>query len=203
MKKIAFNNKTGFGGNLYAICTIVPNVYYSQGIEKDICDYTFFDKYNPEFANENFVGIPRKCLDIVPNETYKSPNSSGSAVSGTSTYKYNSSDLDVSVGRTTSWWNYQTDVNRSFSLLSKGQSMEGWLLNRNLKDKVVTYGTVESLDKVTGFQELFAETPYCFPHQFNYCFADTNPTAQNFIVQFAADINVRRVMPSYNQPKIF
>lgn len=190
LKKISFNNKTGFGGNLYAICTIVPNVYYSEGIEKDILDTEFFDKYNPEFANENFVDIAGYNLYFKPLKTISG---------GSTTYRF-FSDVMKSVGRTTSWWNYQTDVNRSFSLLSKGQSMEGWLLNRTLvRNNVSENGsTGDSL-----YTDVFSNSPYCFPSDYAYCFADTAATAQNFIVQFAADINVRRLMPSYNQPKIF
>lgn len=196
LRKVSFNNKTGVGGNIFCICTITPNVYYSQGVEPEVTFTKFMDKYNPEFANEGFVGIPRFALGALP--TKQTPTT----INGLSEVKYQFTPFGTftkSVGRTTSWWMYQTDVNRSYSLLSKGQSMEGWLLNRDFY--VSDDGSTPGQSGDNGIRA-FSYTPYGYPDEFNYPFVDTNPSAQNFIVQFAADINVRRVMPSYNQPKI-
>ncbi|WGL31003.1 major capsid protein [Dipodfec virus UOA04_Rod_626] len=195
LQKISFNNKTGVGGNLFCICTIVPNVYYSQGIEPEVTFTKFLDKYNPEFANENFVNIPRWQLCALPDFAV-SKDSDGNTTVDRYYDEDNHVSLFSSVGRTTSWWMYQTDVNRSYSQLSQGAPLEGWVLNRNFFKEQRIYNSTP-----TGVYA-FSNSPYGFPDEFNSCFSDTTPSAQNFIVQFAADINVRRVMPSYNQPKL-
>lgn len=179
LSKVSFNNKTGFGGNIFCIITIVPNVYYSQGFEMETLATKFSDKYNPEFANENFVGVPRAVLGALCDRTDGEPQSAN--------------NLFTTYGRTTSWWHYQTDTNRSYGELSANGSLRPWILSRNF---------YESRSDSISASENFSNSPYCYPHHYNYAFADTSLTSQNFIVQFGADINVSRIMPSYNQPTI-
>lgn len=185
LSKVSFNNKTGFGGNLYCILHILPNVYYSQGIEQEVMATKFMDKYNPEFANENFVQIPRFCLAALPNK-----NSEGKP-------SFMGNSFTQGYGRTTSWWYYQTDVNRSYGDLSALGSKSSWTLNQ---DYFLRQEFVEN--PVSDKSQYFDPSTYCYPHRFNYAFAEQSPTSQNFIIQFGIDVNANRLMPSYSQPEI-
>lgn len=180
LSKVSFNNKTGFGGNLFCIVTITPNIYYSQGIEQEVLATKYMDKYSPEFANENFVQVPRVCLGALPDSQSQGSTEDFSPF--------------TSIGRTTSWWHYQTDVNRAFGDLSHGAPLGTWLLTQNY------YGDYH-FDSDAG-QGDFYYSPYCVPYDYQYAFADSSATAQNFIIQFGIDNNANRLMPSYSQPKI-
>lgn len=192
LSKVSFNNKTNFGGNLFCIVTIVPNVVYSQGVEQEVLATKFMDKYNPEFANENFVTLPRPLFAALPTVT---TTQSGSPATFTTGFNYDNNFWDSTFGRTTSWWHYQTDVNRAYGDVSAEGPLSTWVLSRNFYDRV-------SPSSENNLTNTVVNTTYVFPHHFNYAFADASDTAQNFVLQFGIDANFKRLMPSYGQPKI-
>lgn len=192
LSKVSFNNKTDFGGNLFCIVTIIPNVVYSQGIEQEVLATKFMDKYNPEFANENFVTLSKPLFAALPTVT---TNQAGSPPVYTTGFNYDNTFWTTTFGRTTSWWHYQTDVNRAYGDVSAEGPLSTWVLSRNFYDRTDPSSSNILSNKVVN-------TTYVFPHHFNYAFADASDTAQNFILQFGVDANFKRLMPSYGQPKI-
>jgi hypothetical protein len=86
---------------------------------------------------------------------------------------------DTSAGKTVAWINYMTNFNKSFGNFASGNSESFMCLNRNY-ERNSTDNSIADL------------TTYIDPAKHNEIFADTDRGAQNFWVQTAFDIKVRR-----------
>ncbi len=190
VNKISFNSSCS--GTLMCIASIIPNVHYSQGVEQEVLATKFMDLYQPEFSNISFQDMPRVVFDITPDSSV----TLSSGTPGTTTY-FNFLPLS-SQGRNIAWWHYMTDVNRSYSHLAAGGSMDEWILNRSFKRTSITGATNnETIRLDYGF------TTYGFPDSSDYVFAEARPDSQNFIFQMSLDCQVRRPIPKFNLPKVY
>lgn len=95
---------------------------------------------------------------------------------------------DTSAGKTVAWINYMTNFNRTFGNFASGESESFMCLNRNYEK------TEDNL-----ISDL---TTYIDPAKHNEIFADTDLGSQNFWVQTAFDIKVRRNISAKQIPNI-
>lgn len=95
---------------------------------------------------------------------------------------------DTSVGKTVAWINYMTNFNKTFGNFASGESESFMCLNRNYER--TNENTISDL------------TTYIDPAKHNEIFADTDLGSQNFWVQTAFDIKVRRNISAKQIPNI-
>lgn len=95
---------------------------------------------------------------------------------------------DTSAGKTVAWINYMTNFNRTFGNFASGESESFMCLNRNYER--TSENTISDL------------TTYIDPAKHNEIFADTDLGSQNFWVQTAFDIKVRRNISAKQIPNI-
>lgn len=95
---------------------------------------------------------------------------------------------DTSAGKTVAWINYMTNFNKTFGNFASGESESFMCLNRNYE---------KTEDNLIG--DL---TTYIDPAKHNEIFADTDLGSQNFWVQTAFDIKVRRNISAKQIPNI-
>ena len=94
---------------------------------------------------------------------------------------------DTSAGKTVAWINYMTNFNKTFGNFASGGSESFMCLNRNYE---------RSNDRISDL------TTYIDPAKHNEIFADTDLGSQNFWVQTAFDIKVRRNISAKQIPNI-
>lgn len=95
---------------------------------------------------------------------------------------------DTSAGKTVAWINYMTNFNKTFGNFASGESESFMCLNRNYER--TDENTISDL------------TTYIDPAKHNEIFADTDLGSQNFWVQTAFDIKVRRNISAKQIPNI-
>lgn len=95
---------------------------------------------------------------------------------------------DTSAGKTVAWINYMTNFNKTFGNFASGESESFMCLNRNYEQS--NSDTISDL------------TTYIDPAKHNEIFADTDLGSQNFWVQTAFDIKVRRNISAKQIPNI-
>lgn len=95
---------------------------------------------------------------------------------------------DTSPGKTVAWINYMTNFNKTFGNFASGESESFMCLNRNYER--TNENTISDL------------TTYIDPAKHNEIFADTDLGSQNFWVQTAFDIKVRRNISAKQIPNI-
>lgn len=95
---------------------------------------------------------------------------------------------DTSAGKTVAWINYMTNFNKTFGNFASGESEAFMCLNRNYER--TEENTISDL------------TTYIDPAKHNEIFADTDLGSQNFWVQTAFNIEVRRNISARQIPNI-
>lgn len=95
---------------------------------------------------------------------------------------------DTAAGKTVAWINYMTNFNRTFGNFASGESESFMCLNRNYER--------------TNENAISDLTTYIDPAKHNEIFADTDLGSQNFWVQTAFDIKVRRNISAKQIPNI-
>lgn len=100
-----------------------------------------------------------------------------------------STGKDTSAGKTVAWINYMTNFNKSFGNFASGNSESFMCLNRNYERNSVDNSIADL-------------TTYIDPAKHNEIFADADRGAQNFWVQTAFDIKVRRNISAKQIPNI-
>ena len=97
--------------------------------------------------------------------------------------------IDSSAGKTVAWINYMTNFNKTFGNFASGGSESFMCLNRNY----------EAAGDGINIADL---TTYIAPAKHNAIFADVDLDSQNFWVQTAFDIKVRRNISAKQIPNI-
>ena len=97
--------------------------------------------------------------------------------------------VDTAAGKTVAWINYMTNYNKTFGNFAAGGSESFMCLNRNY----------EAAGDNVSIGDL---TTYIDPAKHNEIFADTDLGSQNFWVQTAFDIKVRRNISAKQIPNI-
>lgn len=94
------------------------------------------------------------------------------------------------IGKTVAWVNYMTNFNKTYGHFAAGENEAFMCLNR----------TFESQNN--KINEPINATTYINPEDYNYTFAETSLSAQNFWVQLGFGIKMRRVMSAKQIPNL-
>lgn len=96
------------------------------------------------------------------------------------------------IGKQTAWLNYQTEVDEVYGNFAQENNQMYMTLNRNYTKKLTEDNHIIVDDATT----------YIDPQKYNYPFAVTDLTGQNFWVQLAFDVKSRRKMSAKQIPNL-
>lgn len=96
------------------------------------------------------------------------------------------------IGKQTAWLNYQTEIDEVYGNFAQENNQMYMTLNRNYTKKLTPDNHIIVDDATT----------YIDPQKYNYPFAVTDLTGQNFWVQLAFDVKSRRKMSAKQIPNL-
>lgn len=96
------------------------------------------------------------------------------------------------IGKQTAWLNYQTEIDEVYGNFAQENNQMYMTLNRNYTKKLTEDNHIIVDDATT----------YIDPQKYNYPFAVTDLTGQNFWVQLAFDVKSRRKMSAKQIPNL-
>lgn len=160
-------------GVMMSIASIVPRADYADQFSRDWLVRNLTDLYVPALDS---IGMQ----DVMDGEL----NFSNTLVSISS----QSSPFLSGLAKHPAWMEYMTDVNRNFGEFA--DTLSYWVLNRPL------WKRNSSPVGLTNF------TSYISPDIYNQIFADTSPTAQNFLVQIGYNALYNRPISKQVMPTL-
>lgn len=166
------NIKTHEPSYIMGIVSITPRIDYSQGNRWDVNLKTMDDFHKPALDQIGFQ-------DLITDQMCWSDTTS--PANNTVTFK--------SAGKQPAWINYMTDYNQCYGNFADANKEMFMTLNRRYS-KNPTTGAITDL------------TTYIDPSLFNHIFAETKLDSQNFWVQIAKNITVRRKMSAKIIPNL-
>ncbi|WNK14250.1 MAG: major capsid protein [Microvirus sp.] len=160
---------------IMGIVSITPRIDYSQGNNWDLDLATMDDLHKPALDGIGFQ-------DLITEQMLWSDTT----VDDTGTY------LKKSLGKQPAWINYMTAINKTYGAFAEVNNSMWMTLNRRY----------EKIDTPAAFGELKDGTTYIDPSKFNWIFAETALSSQNFWVQIASNITARRKMSAKIIPNL-
>jgi len=186
----SFNGRKGLDfkadvpGTVMFISVLVPDVFYSQGIDPGLLGSSFADDFNPEMNGLGFVSVPRSRYSLLPIVDDTTSYLSGSTHDPTT----------VAVGDTVAWDYYKTDYPRLHGELSTMGYYEYWTLTRR-------YTEIYQRDKNSSgplYRTVDNFSTYINPLDYQYVFTGQTFNDPNFIVLANIDLKVvNKVSSSY------
>lgn len=164
--------KVGEPSYIMGIVSITPRIDYYQGNNFDTNFKTFDDLHKPNLDEIGFQ-------DLVTDKMAFWDTTIDEA--GNPTFK--------SAGKQPAWLDYMTAVNRLYGNFADERSQMFMTLARRY----------EPDNEQKTIKDL---TTYIDPSKYNYAFAQTDLTAQNFMVQIGMDITARRKMSAKLMPNL-
>lgn len=165
---------------LMGIVSITPRIDYSQGNRWDIHLKTMNDFHKPEL---DAIGFQDLITDqMAAADTYT--NDSGQPI-------FNAA------GKVPAWMNYMTNVDKSFGNFADENNQMFMTLNRRYEYEIDT-----SVDPEFRRVKILDLTTYIDPEKFNYIFAQTDITAQNFWVLLSVGLQTRRKISARQIPNL-
>lgn len=162
-------------GIIMGMVTITPNIGYSQGNDWDV-NLKNMDQFHKPSLDE--IGFQ----DLITDQ-----------MAWFDTKVIGANDLEFkSAGKQPAWINYMTAVNKNYGHFAEQNNSMFMTLNRR-------YESAWGEDNLPYIGDL---TTYIDPSKFNHIFANTAIDAQNFWVQIAMDITVRRKMSAKIIPNL-
>lgn len=157
---------------LMGLVSLTPRVDYSQGNVWDVNLKTMDDFHKPDLDGIGFQDL------ITEQMAWQDTRLE---LDGTVTM--------YSAGKVPAWINYMTNVNRTYGNFAERNKDMFMTLNRRY-DIGINKGRITDL------------TTYIDPTKFNFIFAQTDLTAQNFWVQIGARVTARRLMSAKMIPNL-
>lgn len=159
---------------IIGLVSITPRIDYSTGNAWDICELdTLDDLHKPALDGIGFEDLLQE----------------RGAWWGTWWDNINQQWIKLKLGKTPAWINYMTALNETFGDFADENKCMYMTLNRR-------YEMYDQTDRVPSPNTMGIKdaTTYVNPTKYNYTFADTELSAQNFWVQIGMGIECRRVM---------
>lgn len=155
------------------LVSLVPEVLYSDGIDKNLLGPRFSDDYSPQFDQVGFQDVPSALYNWKPVAADDTDIVGGTSVE----------DVQV-VGKNVAWNKYLSNVSRCHGLFARGQDMDSYVLSRDY---------TRSLSRSTGarFDIESAPNGYALPMDYQYMYQVTKSTFPNWFFQI--DFNIRAV----------
>lgn len=158
---------------IMGLVSITPRIDYSQGNKWFTRLRTFDDLHKPQLDGIGFQELITEQM-----------------ASWESTYNFETEDWqDRSAGKQPAWLNYMTAYNENYGQFAEENELMFMTLNRRY----------EWDDSINGIKDL---TTYIDPTKYNYAFAVSSLDAQNFWVQIATDMTVRRLISAKIIPNL-
>lgn len=171
---------------LIGLFSLTPRLDYSQGntAQMDMVNMTHL--HNPYYDQIGFQDLPLEWMYWIG--TQKGDNTAGSAT------------IKQTIGKQPAWTHWQTDVNKVRGLFASKDDKMFMVLNRRWEAK----WTVDASDPLNILNKLTIKDPttYIDPVKYNFIFADTEITAENFEVQIDVEHIARMVMSGQIMPRI-
>lgn len=200
-------------GTFVCILSSRPSPDYFSGFDPMLFKTTVRDKYAPALDRIGMQALPLAWVDGLP--TWDSTDGSDST---TTAYVWDDTGHEDyplpnpfhnSLGYQPAWSEYRTGFSRLHGSLTG--SMRYWTWARRYGNYVtgvqdpaagIAYPYVYENIINTFFAEAVHDT-YVYPWFYNECFADTSPSAENFIYQVKFDIKCNREISKLNMPSFF
>nr|UCS96053.1 MAG: major capsid protein [Microviridae sp.] len=194
-------------GILLCISSLVPIVSYSQGILPYDYKLSIQDLFMPQYSNIGFQDVPVKELDA---QYLTLPIGQTGQTSADSTVPI--LGPDIAVGRRLAFQEYRIANSRSFGQFASGGDYSYWSLNRfyslierHGSDRVPT--TRDDVNAGYGIRlevvpQSFSTTTYVWPRLYNYLFAQTDDSAQNFRMRAHVIFKGSREVPVPSNPSL-
>lgn len=157
---------------LIGIAVITPMIDYSQGNDWDMTNLSNMDDLHKPAFDQ--IGF---------QDSMNQERAFWSAE-----YDKAGNCVDTAAGKSVAWINYTTNFNKTFGSFAAGGTEDFMVMNRNYEG--------EDVKEITDL------TTYIDPSKFNQVFAEQTLNAQNFWVQTAFDIKVRRNISSRLIPNL-
>lgn len=215
-------------GVFMVLATLVPDTIYYRGLNPDLKRVRLDDLYTPALDNVGMEPLPVRSLDALPpivSQAYTgagNPNQSvielGADVAGSAF------DQSRAVGFVPAWSDTMQQISRIHGSLQgdlkywvlardySGFGLDGWIqqsvdgmLERFLKKYYEEDGYIPSRGEALRifFDNLRQNShyePYILNYMYNYPFADTSPSAKNFVLTLSLDMTVNREKSKVNIP---
>ena len=196
-------------GRVMVCVTLVPMVDYSQGVDPELLETKFADRYFPEMENLGYQKVPQWWYSAQPNiknaHIYPSDLQETMTEFQLSTAKFDYDSVDSVVGKQVAWLPLMTDVNKTYGEFGNGGVYESWILKRRYWS--TRYISLPRKDAEHNDREYFVWTAdvrisqYINPLEFQYPFMAQTITDPNWFLQMALDIKAirpkgKRFMPT-------
>ena len=159
---------------IIGIVAITPMIDYSQGNDWDMTNIKNMD----DFHKPAFDGIGFEDSMNEQRAYWTAEYNDGEKIS------------DTKAGKTVAWINYMTNFNKTFGEFAAGESEDFMVMNRNYERDEKDDSLISDL------------STYIDPSKYNQIFADTSLSAQNFWVQTAVQMEVRRNISAKQIPNL-
>lgn len=159
---------------IIGIIAITPMIDYSQGNDWDMTNIKNMD----DFHKPAFDGIGFEDSMNEQRAYWTAEYNNGEKIS------------DTKAGKTVAWINYMTNFNKTFGEFAAGESEDFMVMNRNYERDEENDSLISDL------------STYIDPSKYNQIFADMSLSAQNFWVQTAVQMEVRRNISAKQIPNL-
>ncbi len=158
---------------LMVMVSLTPRLTYTQGNAWYLTELdSINDLHQPDFDRIGFQDLMTEQLAWWDTQIDQQGNITRSAI-----------------GKQPAWLQYQTDVNKCFADFAE-EDGKGFMVLQRLYDQDTETGGVADV------------TTYIDPTKYNYAFAVTDLTAQNFWTFLNLDIKARRLMSAKQMPNV-
>lgn len=158
---------------LMVIVSLTPRLTYTQGNAWYLTELdSINDLHQPDFDRIGFQDLMTEQLAWWDTQIDQQGNITRSAI-----------------GKQPAWLQYQTDINKCFGDFAE-EDGKGFMVLQRLYDQDETTGGVADV------------TTYIDPTKYNYAFAVSDLTAQNFWTFLNLDIKARRLMSAKQMPNV-
>lgn len=185
-------------GRVMVCVTLVPMVDYSQGIEPELLETDFSDRYFPEFENLGYQKVPQLW--------YNASTDGGiyyAAAPGESPHEFRGdgwqNSVDKSVGKQVAWLPLMTDVNRCHGEFGNRGYYENWVLKRRYQ--TISRDLRDENTPEHSFHFYTRINQYVSPVEYQYPFITRQISDPNWFLQMAIDVKAirpkgKRFMPN-------
>lgn len=210
--------KFGEPGYFVVIASLCPDVIYSRGIDPLQRELTLADTYVPALDNISMQPLMREELDAQGGVSFAVDNEDAPTALTIQVAHTDEDFKNTALGYVPAWSHIMQQVSRSHGRLNT--SLSYWLLGRKygfgqdtnelartwltkfvadnesfeLNDQEAISAFIENSALVKEF------SPYIRSNAYNDVFSDTRHDAQNFVMTFTADMDVRRLKSKVNVP---
>lgn len=214
-------------GYFMEITSVVPTVVYPNYLNPTLLQTNLGQRYAP--ALDNIQMQPLTIPTLLGNVFFDTGSGSyshvlnhmGTALLRTVAVGKSSFYEDVAVGYQPAWAELMTSVSKPHGRLCN--DLDYWVFQRRYGTSI--YNSHDASDASVFLEELGKDVdtldletfnaflkntyistdfvPYILPAMYNYVFADTDPNAQNFVLDNSAEISVYREKSKVNVPNTF